>query len=204
MLHHGQGLPFGLKASDDLARVHTGPDQLQRHLAADRLGLLRQKTTPMPPSPIRSSSRYGPMTVPGPSAGGRSHGGPFGAGRRRFQEAARISVNPQQAVDPVVQDAIGPAGLPQVGLAFLLALFLDGRDEDLARSSPGPHATSAASSCVIRGRIAERCFRNFSARCRRAASAGLRPGPSRAARPSHRPRSVRRSWVRRRGPPPPA
>jgi hypothetical protein len=40
MVHQRQRLPFGLEASDDLGRVHAGLDDLQRHLAADRLFLL--------------------------------------------------------------------------------------------------------------------------------------------------------------------
>ena len=35
VVHHGQGLPFGLEAGDHLARVHPGLDDLQRHATAD-------------------------------------------------------------------------------------------------------------------------------------------------------------------------
>jgi hypothetical protein len=40
MVNHRQRLPLGLKAGDDLPSVHAGLDDLQRHAAADRLGLL--------------------------------------------------------------------------------------------------------------------------------------------------------------------
>ena len=37
VVHHGQGLPFGLEAGDDLRGVHARLDDFQGHLAADRL-----------------------------------------------------------------------------------------------------------------------------------------------------------------------
>jgi hypothetical protein len=40
MVHHRQGLPFGLEARDDLPATHAGLDDLERDAAADRLGLL--------------------------------------------------------------------------------------------------------------------------------------------------------------------
>ncbi len=40
MVHHGQGLPLGLEAGDDLAAVHARLDDLERDLAADGLFLL--------------------------------------------------------------------------------------------------------------------------------------------------------------------
>ena len=39
VVHHGQGLPLGLEAGQHGLRVHAGLDELQRHLAADGLGL---------------------------------------------------------------------------------------------------------------------------------------------------------------------
>jgi hypothetical protein len=42
MVHKRQGLTLGLEAGDDLFRVHAGLDQLDRHAAPDRLGLLRE------------------------------------------------------------------------------------------------------------------------------------------------------------------
>ena len=43
MVHQGQRLPLGLKTGYDRSRVHPRLDYLQRHLPADRTGLLRQK-----------------------------------------------------------------------------------------------------------------------------------------------------------------
>jgi hypothetical protein len=40
MIHHRQGLPLRLKASDHLASVHAWPDDLQSHAALDRFALL--------------------------------------------------------------------------------------------------------------------------------------------------------------------
>ena len=40
MVHHRQRLPLRFKAGDHLAAVHPRLDQLQGHLAFDRLGLL--------------------------------------------------------------------------------------------------------------------------------------------------------------------
>ena len=40
VVHHRQGLAFGLEAGDDLPRVHARLDDLERHLASDRLLLL--------------------------------------------------------------------------------------------------------------------------------------------------------------------
>jgi hypothetical protein len=40
VVHHGQGLPLGLEASDDLAAIHARLDDLESNLALDGLGLL--------------------------------------------------------------------------------------------------------------------------------------------------------------------
>ena len=40
MIHHGQRLPLGLEAGDDLLGVHAQLDDLERDAAAHRLGLL--------------------------------------------------------------------------------------------------------------------------------------------------------------------
>ena len=39
MVHHGEGLPLGLEAGNDLPRIHAGLDDLQSHLAAHGIGL---------------------------------------------------------------------------------------------------------------------------------------------------------------------
>ena len=56
MVHQGQGLSLGLQSGDHLPGVHARLDDLQGHFAAHRLVLFGLKTTPMPPSPIRSRS----------------------------------------------------------------------------------------------------------------------------------------------------
>ena len=40
MVHQGQRLPLGLEPGDDLPGIHARLDDLQRHLALDRLRLL--------------------------------------------------------------------------------------------------------------------------------------------------------------------
>ena len=40
VVHQGQCLPLGVEPGQDHARVHADLDQLERHLAVDRLGLL--------------------------------------------------------------------------------------------------------------------------------------------------------------------
>ena len=40
MIHHGQRLPLGFEAGDDLLRVHAQLDDLERHAAAHRFLLL--------------------------------------------------------------------------------------------------------------------------------------------------------------------
>ena len=40
VIHQGQRLPLGLEPGDHVARVHPGLEDLERDLAADRLGLL--------------------------------------------------------------------------------------------------------------------------------------------------------------------
>ena len=49
MIHHRQRLAFGLEAGQHLAAVHAGLDDLQGHLAADRLFLLGHKDDPHAP-----------------------------------------------------------------------------------------------------------------------------------------------------------
>ena len=43
MVHQGQGLPLGLEAGDDLAGIHAGFQNLQRHPPPHRLLLLGQE-----------------------------------------------------------------------------------------------------------------------------------------------------------------
>ena len=53
MVHHGQGLPFGLEAGDDLTSLSM-PGLMILRATARRTGLScsAMKTMPMPPSPI--------------------------------------------------------------------------------------------------------------------------------------------------------
>jgi hypothetical protein len=51
MVHQRQRLPLGLEAGDDLARVHSHLDQLERDRAPDRLLLLGAPHLPHPALP---------------------------------------------------------------------------------------------------------------------------------------------------------
>jgi hypothetical protein len=46
VIHQGQRLPLRLEAGDDLSGVHAGLDDLQGHLAPDRLLLLGKEDNP--------------------------------------------------------------------------------------------------------------------------------------------------------------
>ena len=106
VVHQGQGLPLRLEPGQDLPRVHPRLDQLDGHLPADRLGLLGHQTAPIPPSPICSSSLYGPIDRAGPLAprrgrlaGGRGRVAPRrtpGTRRPGSWSASRSSTSPPQ------------------------------------------------------------------------------------------------------------
>src|SRR5439155_19356804 len=49
MFHQGQGLPFGLKTSEDRAGIHSGFDELERDVPFNRLGLLGDPDLAHPP-----------------------------------------------------------------------------------------------------------------------------------------------------------
>ena len=53
MVHHGQRLPLGLEAGDDLRGVHSRLDDLERHLRRTGAVCSASQTSPMPPSPTR-------------------------------------------------------------------------------------------------------------------------------------------------------
>ena len=89
------------------------------------------KTTPKPPSPICSSSLYGPMTVPGPSLAGRSTvatGSP-GSGRSRRKPPACL-VGPQQGLDPPAQPDVAAARRVEERGPLLRRRSLDRAGED--------------------------------------------------------------------------
>ena len=90
VVHQGQGLPLGLEAGEHLLRVHARLDDLQRHQALDRLGLLGH--------PDRAHAAFADLLQQlvraddgaGPLADGLVDGRPgrAGGGRRRTRLAA--------------------------------------------------------------------------------------------------------------------
>ena len=119
------------------------------------------QTVPMPPSPICSSSLYGPMTVPGLRAARLARRHPERPGGRRFgrgllQEAARAFVEPQQVLHLLAQLRLPGAGLVQVGAALGRVFLLQGGDEDVALGHGSTCFHEAAIlQCGIRARIAQ-------------------------------------------------
>ena len=106
------------------------------------------QTVPMPPSPICSSSLYGPMTAPGASATMLVRRHPELPGGRRFgrgflQEAAGAFVEPQQVLHLLAQFRLPGAGLVQVGLALGRVFLLQCGDEDVALG----HGSPASRGC---------------------------------------------------------
>ena len=68
MVHHGQGLPLGLEAGQDLLGIHPGLDHLEGHHAADRLDLLGHPNQSEAAFPDLLAQRVGADLVPSASA----------------------------------------------------------------------------------------------------------------------------------------
>ena len=120
MIHHRQRLPLGLEASDDLARIHAGLDDLERHAALDRVLLVGDVnqahaafTDPFQQL-VRADHRARAVSRPGRvPAGSRvrvhSHGRPF-------QKAAGLEMVGDQPLDPVLELRVAAAGSLDEGL----------------------------------------------------------------------------------------
>ena len=66
VLHQRQGLALGLEAHDDFLGVHAELDDLQRHLALHRLGLLGHPDRPHPADTDLLGPLGDPQQIPGP------------------------------------------------------------------------------------------------------------------------------------------
>ncbi len=107
MVHQRQRLPLGLKAGNDVPRIHAGLDKLERDLALDGLVLLGEENDAHAAfadrldQPIRADRAAGD----------------FGAqrGRRRplHQEAGGMLVGGEQLLDTAAQRVIVATGLGQ-------------------------------------------------------------------------------------------
>ena len=127
MVHHCQGLPFGLEAGDDLSGVHAWLDDFQSDLAANRRMLLgheddaKAALAELLQQLVRADDRtrafFQAQAVPlvGCGLGDISLGG---IGRWRLQKVAPALVLLQQPFDPLTQDRIAGTRLVEPGRTF--------------------------------------------------------------------------------------
>ncbi len=117
MVHHGQGLPLGLEAGDDLAAVHARLDDLEGDLALDGMRLLGHEDgahaalADLLQQLVRADDRARRFL------GRLSRGGR--AARSRFEERPQPLLMPQEVLDFAAQCVVAAAGRCQVGLAFV-------------------------------------------------------------------------------------
>ncbi len=140
MVHHGQGLAFGLEAGDDLAAVHAGLDDLERDLAADRLLLLghvddaHAAFADLLEQLVRADDRAGLFR--------ERRGGCRRLGGRSVQDAARGVVGGQEGLDALPQRVVAAAGALQVGRAFGPGRFFQNSGKKRFFSIGGRHGSA--------------------------------------------------------------
>jgi hypothetical protein len=114
IIHDRQGLPLGLEAGHHLLGVHSGLEDLQRHFAADRLGLFRHEDHAKAAFPDLLQQLVGADDLARAFADrllvdrgdrGRS---------RLIQEAGRPDVRSQQCLDRGAQRRVAGACLLQI------------------------------------------------------------------------------------------
>src|SRR5439155_21785658 len=116
MVHHRQGLAFGLEAGDHLAAVHAGLNDFQGYLALDGLDLLGHEDcthaafAELLQELVRADDRAGALADR--LIDGGSRGAAWG-----FEKAAQLPLQFQQALDVGSQSRIARAGFIQVGRA---------------------------------------------------------------------------------------
>ena len=109
MVHHGQRLAFGIEAGQHRARVHPRLDQLDGHVASDRLPLFGQPDGPHAPF----ADRFDQLVAPGDHRAGLDLAGRGLCRVHRWidmprQQTARIVVGPQQGFDTLAEGLVGP------------------------------------------------------------------------------------------------
>ena len=123
MIHHGQRLPLGFEASNDLLGVHAQLDDLQRHAAADRLLLLGHIDRAEAAVPDHLEQRVTADHSAGAFGDRRRHGG-SGIGqtwqlahihRIPVEEVLRPRRSAEQAFDAFSHSRIAIAGKIEVG-----------------------------------------------------------------------------------------
>ncbi len=126
VIHDGQGLSFGFEPGDHLPGIHPGLDQLQRHTAFDRFGLLGHIDHAHAPFAdflqqfVRADLRAGFFQ------GNVVEGGRRNLGYRLFQEAASSKVIEHELVHFLPEAWIILAGAIEKGFSFLRSRDLDG------------------------------------------------------------------------------
>ncbi len=129
MVHHRQGLPLRLEASDDLAAIHAGLDDLERDLALHGLRLLGHKDrahatlADLLQELVGTNHRAWPFTD-------RLIGCAGEVRNWRFQEAAGSEIVFQQFFDVPFEFRVAGTGLVEVFSAFRLRIDLDEVGED--------------------------------------------------------------------------
>ena len=134
MIHHGQRLPLGFEARNDLLGVHAQLDDLQRHAAADRLLLLGHIDRAEAAVPDHLEQRVTADRRAGAFGDQRRHGG-SGIGqtwqlahihRIPIEEVLRFRSRAEQAFDAFSHRGIAIAGKIEVGGEFLRVRKLAG------------------------------------------------------------------------------
>ena len=131
VVHQGQRLPLGLEPGDDLARVHARLDDLQGHLAANRVLLLGDEDQAEPSLADLLHELVGTDDRAGALGDRLVILGRVRARRNILKKAARGVVGVQERFDFAAQFGVGATGLVKVrGPA--IGGQLDGRLENAA------------------------------------------------------------------------
>ncbi len=108
MIHHGQGLPFRFETGHNLAGVHAGLNDFERHLAADRLLLLGHKDHTKAPFANFLEQFVAPDDCTGAFT---ERSGKCCIGLGQLQKVAIVMVRRQQCLDALAQRNIVAARL---------------------------------------------------------------------------------------------
>ncbi len=129
MVHERQGLAFSLETSDDLARVHAGLDDLERHLAAKWVLLLGHENdaetalADFLQELVGADYRAG--TLPN-----RFFFGSEGIGAGLVEQAVRLSMASQQNFNTLAQSLIPRTSLIEISRPLIGWVILDRREKN--------------------------------------------------------------------------
>ena len=130
MVHQGQRLAFGLEAGDDLAGVHAGLDDLEGHLAVNRLGLLGHEH----PAEAAFADFLEQLVAADDAARPFVDGLFFRRDDGLLEEIARLLVGRQQALHLPAQAGVALAGGVQIGGARFGRFHAGGFGQDFLQS----------------------------------------------------------------------